>query len=56
MITIQLNPDEAAILHQILDQVNVKGVPAKLALAQIMAKIEEASKPKPEETENDKGR
>ena len=43
--TLNLNPDEVQFLYNLLDQVNVRGPEAKLAVVQIMAKIAEAAKP-----------
>ena len=48
---LSLTPDETAFLYQILDQVSVRGVQAKATVVAIMAKIEEASKPKEEHAE-----
>jgi len=45
--TLSLNPDETQFLYNLLDQVNVRGPEAKLAIVTIMAKIAEAVKPQP---------
>ena len=50
-MSIELTPEEAQALYQILDQVSVRGVQAKAVVVAIMAKIEEAAKPKEENAE-----
>ena len=51
MTTIHLDPNETQALYQILDQVSVRGVQAKATVVVIMAKLEEAAKPKEEKGE-----
>ena len=41
---LELNPDEAQFIYQVLDQITVKGVQAKAMVVSIMAKLVEKPK------------